>query len=314
MKRKNILQPTSAFSAFLFSMFLFIGCKNKEHVKEVQGIFEAEELYVASPIDGQIKQFFVREGDIVEQGQTLILMDTTMMVYQKEYLESQQNNARSSGVISAQNQTSALDVQINALEKEKEKIVRLVKREILPGSKLNEIQSKIDAAKAQKNAAKEQINASNKGHSGQANALDSQRDQIAEMIKRSTIKAPISGCVLATYANSSEYTAAGRPLLKLADIKNLTLKIYLTIEELEWIKIGDTLTVQSDMGGKSDRSYEGKVVWIADKAEFTPKNIQTSASRSSLIYAAKVRLNNDGYLKIGEYGKAIIPKRENAKR
>ncbi len=252
----------------------------------------------------------VSEGDQLKKGDIIARIDTLFMSYQREYVQKQQQTARTAGVVSPSVQTEALDVQINALEKEKVRIERLVKEEVLAKSKLDEITTKLDAVKAQKAAALQQVQKQNGGSLGTSSALDAQVAQIDEMIARSTIKAPIEGVILTTYVHQGELTGAGRPLLKMANLNHLILRIYLNPEQLSRIKIGDKVEVYNDMGGNDDRQYEGTITWIGEEAEFTPKNIQTSSMRSTLIYPAKVKVANDGYIKIGQYGKAILPKQD----
>lgn len=292
---------------FCFLAITWLGsCRDKNKLFEVQGIFEGESVLVSSPVDGRVDYMPVKEGDLLGKGDLVAKIDTLLIAFQRDYILKQQENAENSGIFSAEVATEPLTVQIEALEEERTRIERLVKEEVLPKSKLDEVNSKIDALKAQKQATAEQITKKNANSRGSSEALDAQLAQIDEMILRSTITAPVGGTVLTTYVHEGELTGAGRPILKMADLSTLTLRIYLNPEQLSLIKIGDKVQVFNDMGGKDDRSYEGTVSWISEKAEFTPKNIETSSMRSTLIYAAKVRVPNDGYLKIGQYGKALL--------
>lgn len=292
-----------------FFFLAFYSCKKKDLAAEAQGIFEGESILVSSIVDGRIDFMGVQEGQLLKKGDTIAKIDTLMMSYQLEYIQSQQETAKTAGVVSPSVQTAALDVQIAALEKEQQRISRLVEKGVLAKSKLTEITTQLNAARAQKEAAVQQVQKQNSGALGSSESLDSQISQVREMMARSTIVAPIDGVVLTLYAHEGELAGAGRPLLKMADLSTLVLRIYLSPEQLSRIKIGDKVKVYNDMGGEDDRAYEGTVSWISEKAEFTPKNIQTSSMRSTLIYAAKVIVANDGYLKIGQYGKVILPKR-----
>lgn len=299
--------PLGQVTLTLLVTSMLFSCNKRDLLAEAQGVFEADEILVASPIDGRIDYMQVKEGEQLTKGQEVIHIDTTLIAYQRDYIASQQANARTSGIVSEKVQTEALDVQIAALEKEQRKIERLVEKEVLAQKQLDEINARLDGAKAQKAAATQQVEKQNSGSQGTAKALDAQIAQVNEMISRAAIKAPISGTVLTTYAHEGELTGAGRPLFKMANLSNITLRIYLSPGQLERIQLGQIVKVYNDMGGEKNREYKGKIVWISEKAEFTPKNIQTSSMRSTLIYAAKVEVPNDGYLKIGQYGKAIIP-------
>lgn len=305
-----MLKKTQALALHFIYLFIALtaltSCKNKDQVSEAQGIFEADEVMIISPVDGEIKQLNVHEGDNVKQGEILAKIDTVVVALQKDYVEAEQKNARTNGVVSAAVQTEVLNVQIDALAKEQARIQRLVEKGVLAQRQLDEINAKLDAAKAQKAAALQQVSKQNNGSIGTANALNAQIALANEAITRSTITAPSDGTVLNLYVNKGELTGKGRPLMKIANLDTMTLRIYLTAAQLESIKLGQPVSVYSDMGGNNKHRYEGKITWISSEAEFTPKNIQTSDMRSSLIYAAKVRVANDGFLKIGQYGKAEI--------
>ncbi|MEO6685997.1 MAG: HlyD family efflux transporter periplasmic adaptor subunit, partial [Dyadobacter sp.] len=114
------------------------------------------------------------------------------------------------------------------------------------------------------------------------------------------------GLVLTRYALKGEMTAIGKPLYKIANVDTLTLKAYITGDKLAQIKTGQTVKVRIDQGEKDYKPYTGQLYWISSKAEFTPKTIQTKNERANLVYAIKVRVRNDGFLKIGMYGEVIF--------
>lgn len=303
--RKPQMKRTVFF--LVLGIFFLTACsKDKEHII-VQGIFEAESILVSSPVDGLVASMPVREGSRLLKNDTIAQVDTMFYAFQRDYILTQQQIASSAGVVSPATQTEALNVQIAALEREYQRVAALVEKEIVAHNRLDEIEAKLDAARAQLKASLEQLDKKNAASRGTSSSLDKQLGQVEELMARATIQAPIDGVVLSTYVREGEYTAMGRPLLKLADLSSLTLRIYFTSEQLMHIKLGDILQVATDMGVDDGRRYEGEVIWISEEAEFTPKNIQTSSMRSSLIYAAKLLVPNDGYLKIGQYGKAVIP-------
>ena len=288
-------------------LLIFTACNGKDKPVEVQGIFEAEEILVSSEANGRVLELSVQEGDKVTQGEELLRIDTISLKYQLDYLETQRENATQNGVVSAQVQTEAIAQQIKALEKEQERVRRLVEKEVLAPAKLDEVNAKLDVAKAQLQAVRQQIEKQNSGSIGTSKALTTQVEGTKEAIDRATVRAPLDGTVLTLYTHQGELTGVGRPLLKIANLNQMTLRIYLSASQLEDVYIGKPVTVYNDMGSDhNNRSYEGKVIWISEKAEFSPKNIQTPSVRSSLIYAAKVSVVNDGYLKIGQYGKAVL--------
>ena len=117
-------------------------------------------------------------------------------------------------------------------------------------------------------------------------------------LKKSKIINPVKGTVLAKYAEPNEITAFGKPLYKIADISEMTLRVYVSETQLPQLKIGQKVTVKIDTENKM-KNYEGTVSWISASAEFTPKIIQTKEERVNLVYAIKITVKNDGALKIG---------------
>ncbi len=135
--------------------------------------------------------------------------------------------------------------------------------------------------------------------------MDIQIEQIEDRLRKSIITSPITGTVLNKYVEEGELANMGTPLFKIADIDNMILRVYVTNDQLSSIKLNDKVQVfvdQGDQSGENKRTYEGVVTWISDKSEFTPKTIQTKNERANLVYAMKVSVKNDGYLKIGMYG------------
>ena len=139
-----------------------------------------------------------------------------------------------------------------------------------------------------------------------ASALQYQKEQVEEQIRKSRIIAPITGTVLQKYAEQGEYATPGRPLFKMANLNDIYLRCYFTASQLAHIRIGQEVTVIADFGGNEQYEYAGKIIWIAQESEFTPKSIQTQDSRSNLVYAVKVAVKNDGRLKLGQYGEVRL--------
>lgn len=304
---RHLISSLLVEASLFASLFSLSSCDKQHKEEEVQGIFEAESILVSSYIDGRVEVMKAEEGLSIKEGDTLAKIDDKMMIYQKEYIQQQQKTAQNSGILSAPLQTKALDIQISSLKNEIKKVTRLVEKGILSESKLTSLKTNLATLEAQKQSSIQKIEKQNNSTQGSSEALNSQLSQVKELIARSAVLAPINGTILTIYVHKGELTAAGRPLLKMADLSYLTLRIYLNSEQLNRLKIGDNVVVYNDMGEKETHPYEGVVSWISEEAEFTPKNIQTSSMRSTLIYSAKVKVKNDGYLKIGQYGKVILP-------
>ena len=131
--------------------------------------------------------------------------------------------------------------------------------------------------------------------------MDIQIEQINDQLKKCRIINPINGTVLVKYAEANELALPGKTLYKIADIENMIFRAYITSDLLTKLKIGQDVKVFADFG-EGTRAYKGKVEWISSKSEFTPKTIQTKDERANLVYAVKIAVKNDGFLKIGMYG------------
>ena len=142
------------------------------------------------------------------------------------------------------------------------------------------------------------------GATAEVENLQYQVMQIDDQLSKSRIVAPQSGVVLVKYAQAGEVTAPGKPLFSMADISVLYLRAYITASQLSQLKLGQPVKVYADYQEDGQREYPGIVSWISDKAEFTPKGIQTRDERANSVYAVKIAVQNDGYLKIGQYGEA----------
>jgi membrane fusion protein YbhG len=132
--------------------------------------------------------------------------------------------------------------------------------------------------------------------------VDAQLAQVNDQLKKCVIINPIEGTVLTTYANASEVTSAGKPLYKIADLSTVELRAYVTGDQFANVKQGQKVKVLVDESKEKYRNYDGEVDWISNKAEFTPKTIQTKDERANLVYAIKIRVKNDGFIKLGMYG------------
>lgn len=279
---------------------LLASCQSKQEY-DATGIFEATTVTVSSETSGKILVLDIAEGDSVNIGQNVATIDTTLLVLQYKQLRSQQSSTeQSSPDIAAQ--AAALRTQIAHQQSECARISRL----LTDGAAT---QKQSDDANAQLNVLRGQLSAllstlgKNRGSiSDNALALQYQKEQIEEQIAKSSIISPITGTVLLKYAEAGEFATPGRPLFKVADLNNIYLRSYFTASQLAEIKIGQKVTVIADFGGNEQFEYPGKITWIAQESEFTPKSIQTNDSRANLVYAVKIAVKNDGRLKLGQYG------------
>ena len=167
---------------------------------------------------------------------------------------------------------------------------------------VDDIDYQIKVLQNQLVATQEQINSSNSSLSRQSESIQAQRAQMEDQIRNAMISSPITGTVLTKYAEQGEFAVPGKALFRVADVSQMKLRAYITADQLTHLQIGQQVTVYADSGETDRKSYTGRVIWIADKAEFTPKTIQTRNERANLVYAVKIAVENDGFIKRGMYG------------
>lgn len=288
--------------AFFISIIIFLSaCSNGNNNYDATGTFDAVEILISSEVAGSILEFNVNEGDKLSENQQVGLIDTIQLHLQK--LQLLQNiEAIEANRPAVSTQLAPLKEQLVKQQTEKKRIENLLKAEAATQKQLDDINSAIVVLEKQISAQENSLNNSVSGSDAQISALKIQVAQLDDRLAKCRIASPIDGIVLSKYAHKGELTSAGRPLMKIADMDNIFLKAYLTSSQLTNIKLGQEVKVRADFGGGNYRDYNGKITWISDKSEFTPKNITTSDDRANMVYATKISVQNDGYLKLGMYG------------
>lgn len=297
----------SAMALLILALLTFtaLSCGRDSEMHDASGTFEATEIIVSSEVGGKILELNISEGDTVEGGAVVGQIDTIQLYLKKRQLLATVR-ALEARRPELRKQIAAIEEQIAVQTREKERIERLLKADAATGKQLDDINSSISILKKQLEAQRSSLTNTSGGITEDAAALMIQTEQLNDQLQRSRITSPIKGTILAKYAEAGEVTAPGKPLFKVADMNDIQLKAYITSDLLTKIKPGESVKVFSDFGEDESREYEGKVIWISDKAEFTPKTIQTRSERANLVYAVKIAVKNDGYLKIGMYGGADI--------
>jgi len=284
---------------------LLLSCSNKDGQYDASGVFEATEIMVSAQANGELMTFNVMEGQRVEANAPLGYIDTTQLYLRKMQLLANVN-AVESRQYNVSRQIAAIQHQIATQKTEQRRFENLVQSNAANQKQLDDINAQIELLEKQLEAQTETLQNNNRSISGERQALLMQIAQLDDQIKRSVVASPISGTVLSKYAEQGELATQGRTLFKIADIENMKLRVYITADQLTTLKIGQQVKVYADKG-KSDRTeYAGTVIWISDRAEFTPKTIQTRDERANLVYAVKVAVKNDGYIKKGMYGEISI--------
>lgn len=258
-------------------------------------------MTVSAEGNGKILSLDIQEGDRLEAGQIVGCIDTVQLHLSEVQLEASRR-AVGSGRLDISRQIAALESQIGKQRQELDRFTKLEKAGASNRKQVEDIQAQIETLERQLAAQEESLNSSNRNVSGQADALEAQIEQIRDRIRKCVITSPVAGTVLAKYSEAGEFAALGRALFKVADIDNIRLRAYITAEQLTALKLGQQVRVFADQGSSGRKEYAGTLIWISDKAEFTPKTIQTRDERANLVYAVKIAVENDGLIKLGMYG------------
>lgn len=287
---------------FIIALAILVaGCKSGNDGLVGSGSFEATEVLVSSEANGRVLAWDIEEGSVLKAGQQVGLIDTTQLYLQKEALLRSGKGVRAARP-NVTTQTKAIEVQLEDLRAQKARTARLLEAGVATRKQLDDIETGIAALESQLAASRSTLSNSNAQISAQSSAIDVQVAQVDDLIARSVVRSPIDGTVTATYINRGELAGQGRPLFRVANLSEMYLRAYVQGDKLGKLKLGDTLEVQVDGAEGEKRLYDGIITWISNVAEFTPKTVQTEDERSNLVYAIKVKVANDGYLRIGMYG------------
>lgn len=287
--------------AYASIILLLTACGKGYGDYDASGVFETTEVIVSAEANGKIMQLNFIEGQQVEQDKPLGYIDTVQLYLKKMQLLTN-TSAVKSGRVDIPRQIAAIKQQIATQKNEQKRFTNLVKANAANQKQLDDINAQILVLERQLTAQTELLENSNKNISEQSSGLGVQVAQINDQIQKSIISSPINGTILSKYAEQGELATQGRALFKVADIEHMFLRAYITASQLTQVKIGQTVKVYADFGEKEMKEYSGTITWISDKSEFTPKTIQTRDERANLVYAVKVAVKNDGYLKYGMYG------------
>lgn len=289
----------------LFALIILtFGCTSKNDLSDAYGNFEATEVTISSEANGKILFFSVEEGQTLPKDTAIGLIDTVDLSLKKQALIAQ----RKAIAAKLENVSSQIEVQLQQKDNlliEKRRIENLLKDNAATGKQLDDINASIRLVDKQITS----INTQNSGITEEMDALTKQIAQINESIKKCVIKNPVAGTVLEKYVESNEIATMGKALYKIADLNNMYLKVYVSELQLSSVKIGQKVDILIDKSKKENSKLKGEVSWISDKAEFTPKIIQTKEERVNLVYAVKIRVKNDGSLKISMPGEVNFIKK-----
>ncbi len=308
-------------------------CKRADQDYDASGTFEADEIIITAEATGKILELNLNEGDALTANQNLGLIDGKGVELQKEQVLAS-INAIDEKTNSANPQIQVLQSQMNAQKgniavlqeqlstaiRERNRVSNLVKSDAATKKQLDDansqvavVQKQISVANAQLqtlnqqiSSTKEQVSIQNRAILSEKNPTEKKVLQIDEQLKHNVISSPIKGIVLTKYMNKGEFATIGKPIYKMANLDEMTLRAYITGDQLAKVKVGQNVKILVDAGNGETKEMNGKIYWISQKSEFTPKTIQTKDERANLVYATKIHVKNDGFLKIGMYGEVKL--------
>ncbi|HEV7779802.1 MAG TPA: HlyD family efflux transporter periplasmic adaptor subunit [Chitinophagaceae bacterium] len=300
-------------------VLLMAACNRNGNDFDASGTFEADETVVSSELPGKILTLNIEEGAVLSKDSIVGTVDAANVSLQQEQVEASikalnEKTADAGPQIRLlQNQLAVQQSQLNNLLHEKTRIENLIKADAATGKQLDDINAGIDVARKQMSVTQQQIAVQqnniatqNRGILSEADPLRKRVAQLQDQAQKANIVNPIGGTVITKYAEAGEITSAGKALYKIADLSTLHLRAYITGTQLSQVKLNQAVKVMIDDGAKKYKEYPGTISWISGKAEFTPKTIQTKEERANLVYAIKVKVKNDGYIKIGMYGEVNL--------
>lgn len=311
----------SILSLSAIVLLFLAACNGNGNNSDASGTFESDEVVVSAQANGQILQFTIEEGMTIPKDSVVGQIDPTNLSLQKEQVQAS-INALSEKTADVNPQVKLLNdqlavqqTQLNNLLHEKNRIENLLKLDAATGKQSDDINFQIESVKKQIDVTQQQIHVQqnnvatqNRSILSEGKPLEKRVAQLDDQLQKTNIVNPASGTVITKYAEAGEVTAMGKALYKIADLTYLNLRAYITGDQLSQVKLGQQVKVKVDDGKDKYRDYTGDIIWISDKAEFTPKTIQTKDERANLVYAVKIKVKNDGYLKIGMYGEVVFNK------
>lgn len=280
---------------------LLAACNSDKKEYDATGTFEATETTVSAEQSGTLLNFALEEGDDIEAGQEIGLIDTTQI-----WLKIRQTTATKAVYQSQkpdlQKQIAVTRQQLAKAKTEQQRYRELVNDGAAPAKMLDDATSQVQVLQRQLDAQVSTLNTQLSTLNSQMSATDVQTSQLRDQLQKCHIKSPAAGTVLEKYVERGEFVAPGKPLFKMGEVKQMFLRAYVTSAQLQNIKTGQAVKVYADYGNGQKKEYDGTISWISSRSEFTPKTIVTDDERADLVYAVKIAVKNDGYIKIGMYG------------
>ena len=279
---------------------VIFSCNNSDDIADAFGNFESDEIIVSSEIKGRLIYFSVEEGTTLENREAVGLIDTTQLYLKKIQLHASIQSLHAK-VLDVESELNVLKEQITNVDREYKRAQKLIAENAATQQQVDELKGQLDMAKKQLSATEIRMRNTNRAILSQIRPLEIQIQQVDDHIQKSIIFSPAKGTVLTKFVEESEVVSFGKPLFKIADLTTVFLRAYISEDQLASVKIGGQVSIGIDSGGVM-KMFDGKVTWVSEVAEFTPKIIQTKSERKNLVYAVKVAVSNDGSIKLGMPG------------
>lgn len=279
---------------------LFAGCSDGSDDFDACGQIEAVDVVVSAESNGKIISLDVPEGAVLAKGECVGVIDSVQIYLQKMELISRKQNAVSR-IVDIKKQLAPQKSRLENLMVDKERYVNLLAKDAGTQKQVDDIEFQIAVSKGEIDAQTQTYQNNNSGVESELAMYDVQIAQKEDMLRKCRIVSPVAGTVLTRYVEEGETVTSGKPIFRIADMNDVYVRAYFSTSQLADLKIGSKVKVYPDDGSDRLKEYDGTVTWISEQAEFTPKNIQTRDDRADLVYAAKISVANDGYLKLGMY-------------
>jgi HlyD family secretion protein len=295
--------PESYMLLALFIVLISISCSRNNDIADAYGNFEAREVTVSSQVQGELLSLTIQEGQHYDEGELVAVIDTIPFYLKRLQLIAQKS------VIRAKSNNILAQIKVHEEEKkniltEKKRLENLVKDNAATQKQLDDINGKLNVLQLTVESVKQQ----NRIVMAEMEVLESELKQIDNQISKCKIINPVSGTVIEKFIEQNEIVTPAHPIYKITNLSEMELKVYIDGSQLAEIKVGDTVTVAIDKGKKAIQKTNGIVSWISSEVEFTPKTIQTKEERVNMVYAMKIRVANDGRIKIGMPGEVYFRK------
>lgn len=280
---------------------IVLSCNQNDSQFDATGNFEADEIIISAEASGKILRLDINEGTELKEKAVIGLIDTTQLFLRKKQVEYS-IRAINAKQPNATVQLAGITEQIETAQREKKRIENLLKDDAATQKQLDDMNAQLDLLKRQYAATQSTLTITKQSLQSETLPMKAQLEQLEDQIRKSQIVNPINGTVLTLYTKKNEVVNPGKALYKIADLSTIILRAYISGSQLSQIKLGQTVEVFVDTTNGEYKKYSGTIAWVSDKAEFTPKTIQTKEERANLVYAVKINVKNDGYLKLGMYG------------